>query len=219
MRVYFVRHGQTVSNKQEIHQGHDDELNDLGKKQAQVVARRFRDLPIEVIISSDFSRARDTAAEIAIASGAPVETTELLRERKRPSSLIGKSYRSEEVMTVMRELEENRHEPNWHHSDEENHTDALLRAKHFLAFLEKRTEKNIVVVTHAAFMRFILTSMIFGEQATVEQFKQIYDAFRLANTGVSVCHYKDGLRGMYHQDTFWHIDTWNDHAHLKDITE
>lgn len=219
MRVYFVRHGQTVSNKKQVHQGHDDALNDLGRQQARAVAVRFRELPIDVVISSDYSRAHDTAIEIAREAGVDVETTDLLRERKRPSSLIGKLYSSEEVMQVMREIEENRHSPDWHHSDEENHTDALLRAMRFLRFLEKRIEENIVVVTHAAFMRFILTSMIFGDRATVEHFKQIYDAFRLENTGITVCHYKDGLRGMYHNDTFWHIDTWNDHAHLKDIKE
>ncbi|KAM6501377.1 phosphoglycerate mutase-like protein [Amanita muscaria] len=61
-RVYFVRHGETEANSQRIIQGHlDIELNELGHKQAGVVAERLRHVPLDMAFSSDLSRAMKTA--------------------------------------------------------------------------------------------------------------------------------------------------------------
>lgn len=217
MKVYFVRHGQTHGNAAEVHQDHLDELNELGLKQAQTVASRFKTIDVDLVLSSDFARAKVTAEEIAKVVNKPVETTELLRERKRPTVLVGKRYDSEEVLGTVREMEMQKHLPNYHHSDEENHTEALKRAQELLRFLEQRKEEDIVVVTHAAFMRFILTSMIFGKDATVQQFEKIYDAFRIHNTGITVCKYGEGMRGLYKKEDYWCVITWNDHAHLGEL--
>ena len=217
MKVYFVRHGQTYGNAAEVHQDHSDELNELGLKQAQTVASRFKTIDVDLVLSSDFARAKVTAEEIAKVVNEPVETTELLRERKRPTVLVGKRYDSEEALNAVREMEMQKHLPDYHHSDEENHAEALERAQKFLRFLEQRKEQNIVVVTHAAFMRFILTSMIFGKDATVQQFEKIYDTFRIHNTGITVCKYGEGMRGLYKKEDYWCVITWNDHAHLGEL--
>ncbi|KAM6501376.1 phosphoglycerate mutase-like protein [Amanita muscaria] len=65
LRVHFVRHGETESNSQRIIQGHlDIELNELGHKQAGVVAQRLRHVPFDMAFSSDLSRAKKTAEPI-----------------------------------------------------------------------------------------------------------------------------------------------------------
>lgn len=215
MKVYFVRHGQTKANAAGVHQDRSDELNDKGLEEAKMVAERFKDIELDIVLSSDTKRALVTAEEIAIIAGKKVEVTKLLRERKRPTELVGKSFTSEEVLRVVEEMEKNKHEPDFHHSDEENHTEALARSQELLKFLEKRTEENILVVTHAAFMRFILTSIIYGNDATTEKFERIYDAFRTSNTGIMICRYEEGLRGLYKKETYWYVETWNDHAHLE----
>lgn len=217
MKVYFVRHGESESNKLEIHQDSTDSLSDEGRKQGNAVAQRFKKINIDIILSSDYVRALDTAEEIARVTNKKVEVTKLLRERKRPSSLVGKRYDSEEVLHVNEKMETNKHLPGFHHSDEENHTEALERAQKLLRFLENRKEENILVVTHAAFMRFILTCMIFGNDASVAQFEKIYDAFRVDNTGITICNYKEGLKGLYKKETYWYVKTWNDHAHLGEL--
>jgi len=214
MKVYFVRHGQTYGNLSEVHQDHSDRLDEHGIKQAQMVAKRFKTIKIDTILSSDYVRARVTAEEIAKVVNKKIETSELLRERKRPSSLVGKRYDSEEVLSTVKEMEIQKHIPEYHHSDEENHTEVLQRAQKLLRFLEQRKEENILVVTHAAFMRFILTSMVFGKDATVQHFEKMYDAFRVHNTGITVCKYGEGMRGLYKKDKYWWVVTWNDHAHL-----
>ncbi len=217
MKVYFVRHGQTFGNLSEVHQDHSDELNELGIKQAQTVADRFKTIDIDCVISSDYTRAKVTAEEIAKVVGKKVEVTELLRERKRPSVLVGKRYDSEEALSTVKEMETKKHLPDYHHSDEENHTEVLERAQKLLRFLEQRREENIVVVTHATYMRFILTCIVFGKEATVQQLEKMYDAFRVHNTGITVCKYGEGMRGLYKKDKYWWVVTWNDHAHLGEL--
>lgn len=217
MKVYFVRHGQSHGNTSEVHQDHADELNAKGLKQAKKVAQRFKTINLDVILTSDYIRARVTAEEIAKVVNKKVEVMELLRERRRPSVLTGKRYDSEDAVSAIKQMEIHKHLPNFHHSDEENHTEALNRAQKLLRFLECRKEENILVVTHAAFMRFILTCMVFGNDATVAHFEKIYDSFRVHNTGITVCKYKQALRGLYKKETYWYIDTWNDHAHLGEL--
>lgn len=77
-----MRHGQTDWNAQGRIQGHTDiPLNDHGHQQARDAVDRIRGLPITRIISSDLSRALDTARPAAQALGLPVTTDARLRER------------------------------------------------------------------------------------------------------------------------------------------
>lgn len=63
--VLLVRHGQTDANLAFIVQGQRDyQLNLTGKKQAEDVAEKLRDFPIDAIYTSPLSRAFDTAKEI-----------------------------------------------------------------------------------------------------------------------------------------------------------
>ena len=60
--VYMVRHGQTDWNTQNRRQGqHDILLNEIGRRQAEELAKRINDLKIDKIYTSDLSRAIETA--------------------------------------------------------------------------------------------------------------------------------------------------------------
>ncbi len=60
--VYAFRHGQTDWNKEGRIQGHlDIPLNELGRSEGPRLARALRRLPVRLILSSDLSRASDTA--------------------------------------------------------------------------------------------------------------------------------------------------------------
>jgi probable phosphoglycerate mutase len=56
-------------------------LSERGIAQAQALARRLASMGVAAILASDLPRARHTAEIIKAATGAPIETTELLRER------------------------------------------------------------------------------------------------------------------------------------------
>ena len=65
MRLIVVRHGETIENKNGIHQGHTDgTLSKLGVEQAKKLALRLKDEKFDVVYSSDLGRTVNTAKEI-----------------------------------------------------------------------------------------------------------------------------------------------------------
>ncbi|MBI2476688.1 class I tRNA ligase family protein [Candidatus Uhrbacteria bacterium] len=80
---YFVRHGETDWNKERRIQGHQGtRLNGNGKEQAQKAAEQLKDKKIDLIVSSDLERARETAEVISRAlGGVEVVYDAALRER------------------------------------------------------------------------------------------------------------------------------------------
>lgn len=78
---YFLRHGETTWNAVGRTQGQlDAPLSETGIAQAARAARLLKDEPIRRIVSSPLSRARDTAAAVSAATGAPVVTDDELME-------------------------------------------------------------------------------------------------------------------------------------------
>ena len=64
-RVFWVRHGETAMNKQNLMRGWDNPpLNDEGRADARAVAEALQAIPLDVIICSDLLRAVETADAI-----------------------------------------------------------------------------------------------------------------------------------------------------------
>lgn len=81
LRLYLVRHGETVWNREGRLQGHTDvPLSAVGEAQARLLAARLGDEQIDAIWSSDLARARQTAEIIAAPKEIAVCATPLLRE-------------------------------------------------------------------------------------------------------------------------------------------
>ncbi|MDO5625342.1 MAG: histidine phosphatase family protein [Pseudomonadota bacterium] len=82
-RILAIRHGETAWNVDTRLQGHlDIALNDTGRRQAARLAQALAARePLDALISSDLSRALDTARAVASATGAPLTTHTGLRER------------------------------------------------------------------------------------------------------------------------------------------
>ena len=79
----LIRHGETDWNAKRRIQGQlDVPLNEVGRAQADAIAQRFRDDAVDVLLSSDLSRAMQTMQAIASACGLPVLSDSRLRERK-----------------------------------------------------------------------------------------------------------------------------------------
>jgi broad specificity phosphatase PhoE len=69
---YFVRHGETDWNKEGRIQGHTDiPLNATGRQQAEHAAPVFLRRPIDIIVTSNLSRAYETASIINAALQKP----------------------------------------------------------------------------------------------------------------------------------------------------
>jgi len=79
--LYLFRHGQTDWNAAERFQGHTDiPLNDIGREQARQLIPYFRENSIDAVLSSDLTRASETAKIIADALFIPVYQHYGLRE-------------------------------------------------------------------------------------------------------------------------------------------
>ena len=82
MYIYLIRHGETAWNRENRIQGREDvPLSEEGRAQAVRCARAFSGIRIAAVATSPLSRARDTAAAIAEAAGAPVMVEDGLIER------------------------------------------------------------------------------------------------------------------------------------------
>jgi broad specificity phosphatase PhoE len=79
--VHLFRHGQTDWNRLGRFQGHTDvALNETGRAQARELIPYFREHPVQTFLSSDLSRAHETASILAESLGLEVHQSEALRE-------------------------------------------------------------------------------------------------------------------------------------------
>ncbi|TSC86568.1 MAG: alpha-ribazole phosphatase [Parcubacteria group bacterium Gr01-1014_8] len=213
--IYFVRHGETEGNKGHFFQGPDTPLTDKGRAQAAFIAERVSKLPIEVILSSEMERAKDTAEHISRSTGKLVEFSKFLFERRIPSVQVGSRHNSEEMRHVSREVIANFGKPGGRYSDEENFDDLKERARDALNELAERPENHIVAVTHGFFLRVILAYALFDEKLTPEICVAFLKGGRVANTGLTILRYKHEDHEYFgNSENGWEFWVWNDHAHL-----
>jgi broad specificity phosphatase PhoE len=209
-KFYFVRHGQTEDNVNNIYQSPKDKLTEKGKEQAMLVAERFVSIPNEIIIVSDYGRALETAEAISKKTGVTVHISELFREIRRPSNIIGKEKQEPGSKRIMNEIIQNEPNGDWHHLDEENIFEAIARARLALDYLCALPEENIIVVTHEMFTKILLSAMAVPEDVKAVEFYRMMRYFMVGdNTGITIAEY-----GNFINDIHFRLRIWNDHAHL-----
>ena len=80
-RLYLIRHGETVANREYRYIGtRDDPLSALGETQALQLAEALSGLPIEAVYSSPLQRTYQTALPIAARHDLEVQRVDNLRE-------------------------------------------------------------------------------------------------------------------------------------------
>lgn len=208
--IYFVRHGESHANRGEIMQDSSSELNDLGFKQADIVGRRLKTVPVDVIISSTFKRAEQTAEEINKHLGREIIFSDLFGERRSATSLTGRLKK--EVKDIVFAMENNYGDFDWRYEDAESGGDLNKRAKEALDFILGRPESNIVVVTHGFFLRFMIVQIL-GIHLDGPALVSFFRTMRTNNTGITVVEYDDS----FDYTPPWALRAWNDHSHLRDL--
>ena len=79
MRVVLIRHGHTDWNEEGVFRGRIDiGLNKKGRRQADIIGRRLRNVHLDAVYSSPLSRAVETAQRIASHHGMEVQLCEEL---------------------------------------------------------------------------------------------------------------------------------------------
>jgi 2,3-bisphosphoglycerate-dependent phosphoglycerate mutase len=211
MHVYFVRHAESQYNALDRHQVASIGLSELGIKQAEDVGQRLSNKKIDVIMSSPYERARQTAEFVSAAVQKPVEFTALLTEIKRPSVIEGRHHDDPEAVRIRRAILDNFHDPAWRYSDEETFFDVRERAIQCMTFITHLDRSNILLVTHGGIMGMIIAVMLYGEELEVRNFLKLQAFLHADNAGITRCDYTN--------DKTWKLITWNDCAHLECLAE
>jgi len=207
MNVYFVRHGESEGNKKKFHQGEEVPLSKKGFAQAKAVARRLKNIDIDLIYSSPYLRARQTASIIAHELNLPVKFWGQLRELKRPSELKGLEYTDPRAIAIKEIIKKNQIRPDWRYSDDESFSDLMARAEKVeKRLINRHCGQNILCVTHIQIMVMIIMKIIMQEKLTPEVFWQFYYHCRQENTGITQLEYTPA--------SGWNLVTWNDTSHL-----
>lgn len=80
--LYIVRHGETEWNQKNLVQGHTDiPLAESGEKQAQARAEFFKETVFGHVVSSDLTRAKQTASILSHGRNLDLHTSTALREQ------------------------------------------------------------------------------------------------------------------------------------------
>lgn len=174
--ITFVRHGLTDHNLEKRAQGHtQNPLNETGRAQAALVAKRLSEEPWDVFISSDLRRARETAEIISAATGKPVDFfDERLREMDR-----GKIADTTEAERI------ERWGIHWRQLDmgQETHESMRARGRSFAQDIASRyAGHKVLVVTHGYFLGQLLKELMQDESTGDD----------LRNTSVTTIAYNGG---------------------------
>ena len=81
LKIFLIRHGETIGNASRVVQHPTDPLSPRGVAQAERLARRLAREGVARIVSSDYARARTTAECLRRETGAPLSFEPLLQER------------------------------------------------------------------------------------------------------------------------------------------
>ncbi|MES3005189.1 MAG: histidine phosphatase family protein [Patescibacteria group bacterium] len=209
--IYFVRHGESEDNTRPVFQSIESPLSERGREQVLKVAERATKLDFEALVSSGYTRAKETAEAIAEATNKLPEYSDLFTERVKPSFINGKPHEDVEAVKVGKEWKKSLFQKGLKVQDGENYEEIVERADKALDFLKNHKAKNILVVTHGFFLRVIMARVMLGNSMTEENLKHFQSVASMKNTGLSVLQY---ARWSDEVEPKWRFWIYNDHNHL-----
>ena len=203
-RVIVWRHGRTEWNLAGRVQGQTDvPLDDVGREQARSAAARLASLRPSRIVTSDLSRARETADELGRLAGVEVEIDVRLRER---------SFGVREGLTLAEAWEQfPDHMARWLAGDEAGipgSESSPAAGERFTAALRDQLEKlgpdeTLVVVSHGGVTRAGTFSFLGLQREAWESFSG------LSNCSWTVLEERDVDRGVPGNEPQWRVVEWN----------
>src|SRR3989344_7480241 len=207
-RFYFIRHGETLLNADHVKQGEEGGLSESGKQQAARIGELLAPLHIQRIISSPYTRAKETATIINEHLHVSLVYSPLLVERKNPTEVIGKSTHDPDVVHIVDQIDYAYHDDAYRYSDEENFIDMKGRARKCLALLARQGAHTTCVITHHAFLKMLLASMLYGENLHAGNFIKLSFFNTSDNGGISTCEYHPWK--MFSSTRGWEIISYNE---------
>lgn len=161
--LYFIRHGETNSNVRGLLHGVTDvPLNELGSRQAELIAERIAGLDgLDRIVSSPLQRALNTARAIQRRSGLPLRIYERLKEMNFgaaegvPFDQLGDRYPDQSALFLDPLAEDARY------PGSESRAEFFQRVEHTVDDIANQyLGQHIVVVAHGGFISAMLGALL-----------------------------------------------------------
>jgi len=192
------RHGQSDYNAAWRMQGQlDSGLTVTGLDQARRAARCLAALAPEIVVTSDLSRAGDTAAVLAVETGMPLRVDKRLRETHL-GTWQGLTHAEVETRWPGG-IPTWRGNPDWAPPGGETKVEVAGRAAQVVAELDAAGYRNAVLCTHSGLIAG-LTPLLLGLPVSS------WPAFR----GLGNCHWTVLVR----DDSLWRLSSYNTTAAL-----
>lgn len=182
-------------------------LSKIGKRQADLIAKRLIDIDVDFIYASPYLRAKQTSKIIAGKLKMKIEYWNKIVERKRPSEIEGRVWNDPLASKIDKITRKNQIKPDWKYSDDESFNDLMVRAEGVVTHLfEHHREQNVLCVSHQGIIKAIVLRTVLQDKLTPEVFWQFYYHSWIDNTGITQLKYGDRFG--------WELATWNDTTHL-----
>lgn len=153
MALYLIRHGETADNRRRVLQMPDSVLSDTGEMQAHKLANRLKDLSVDLILSSDYERTKQTTHALNQFHSAKIIYEPLLRERHF-GDWRGKHY--DEVGTDR--LNDELAPPNG--EDKSTFFARVEKAWHSIQQQIAKSESNVLIVSHGLFCQALVQNQL-----------------------------------------------------------
>lgn len=206
-QVIFVRHGETLSNVNMTVQGADDTLTDTGHQQASQLAGRLSGIEFDVLISSDYVRARETAEATSVITKKEIELSKLFREVKRPETMVGVLRASAEYQDFLSNQFDDTKLSVTKSPEAEYLSDVIARVIEAKKYIEERPERVLLIVTHGHFLRAFTAYILSNNTLNTAIYESVGDTLMMDNTGIT---------SFIIDGDDWKLKTWNDLAHFAE---
>ncbi|MEK7112734.1 MAG: histidine phosphatase family protein, partial [Patescibacteria group bacterium] len=146
MNVFLVRHAESVEfgNKWQTPQS---PLSPQGRQQSQLLSSLSRFRLVDIVLSSKWTRAKETAQIIAKNLGKPLELIQGIHEREQPVKIYGSKISSKASQEYIAKSTVNMDNLDWKFTDgEESFREVSQRAAKFKSHLEKNHLSQTLLV-------------------------------------------------------------------------
>ncbi len=203
MNIYLLRHGQTNLNRDGKFQGDTDkDLNEFGKKQADLLGRRIEKFHIDIIYSSDLKRVTETSKIINSYVNTKIIIKEELREINMGSwdaLTMNERYAINEDYAI----EWHKHLSDLPYPDGECGQDVCTRVMKVIDDIKKQQYENVAIVTSGGTIAILLCEFL-----GLEQHKRF--GMEIDNCSISILHYNVINNKLT-------VKCINDTGHLEDL--
>lgn len=202
-RLFIVRHGETLWNKEGRAQGIQNiDLTDKGKIQGECLAKRLIEENIDFIYSSDLSRAYETAKILGNNINKPVHVISDIREMNfgqwEGLTIDDIKLKYQDSYNIWR---------NTPHIAQIPGAETLIQVqeramKGVYNIIEKHPDKNIVLVSHGVAIKTIIFGLL---DIDLSNFKKI----RQDNTAINIIDFKENYNVLVQLNDTCHLSNIN----------